>query len=135
VGEFLGLKWRFTGTKTVDNNGAIRYHYLNLVTKNYDYSLEQADGCRLQLEFDALSKDPIIFTVSNFSLKQGISLTASVSQQPVEINGIETKFKFDEASFTIKENHLHSFNLHGSGTLPPALVGDAAVSIDLQFEE
>lgn len=133
--EHLGLNWRVTGApETV--NGEVRHHYFTLVTKNYNYQIQQAPGATVAIEFTKASEDPISFSVSDFTLSpKGINLTAHVIDQPVRLNGISTRFRFNNSGFKIVENRITDFTLAGSGPLPPDLVGDAVADIALQFKQ
>ena len=134
TGSFLGLTWRFKGSKDNDQDG--KYHFCTLVTDKYDYRIKQADGCSLYLEYTLLGDDPIVFEVKDFELSEkGVSLTAEVLPRPARLNGLDTKFTFAESGFKIVENQIQSFTLAGSGPLPPDLVGEGTADVKLQFEQ
>jgi len=131
--EHMGLSWRFEGAK-VDGTGL--YHYFTLVTKGYAYELQQAKGAKFVIAYTKASKEPIEFNISNFSLTpKGVTLTAEVADNPVRMNGINTRFRFSGSKLTIVENRIADFTLAGSGPLPPDLVGEAMVDIALQFKQ
>ncbi len=130
--EHMGLSWRFEGADVGDG----RYHYFTLATDKYAYELQQADGATFTVAYTKASKEPIEFIISNFSLTpKGISLTAEVSDEPVRMNGLDTRFRFNGSKLVIVENKISDFTLAGSGPLPPDLVGDAMVDIALQFQQ
>jgi hypothetical protein len=135
--EFLGLRWRFKGRKITEegpNKG--KYHFFTLATKNYNYQLQQAPESVFEVDFTQASDEPITFAVSDFVLSaKGVSLTAAVTDRPVRLNGLDTRFRFHGSRFEIKENRIKDFTLSGSGPLPPALVGDATADISLQFSQ
>ena len=133
--EHLGLVWRLKGKKDVEE-GKAKFHYFTLVTKDYNYQVQMAQGATFELDYTRASKEPITFIVSDFVLgPKGVDLTAQVSDRPARLNGIDTRFTFHGSSLTIKENKIQDFTLAGSGPLPPDLVGDAMVDIALQFAQ
>jgi hypothetical protein len=138
--EYLGLRWRFTApidptyVPIDDNDRGDKRHYLTLVTANNNYQVIQAPGSLMELEFGAISEEPIVFLVRDFTLNgNGISLKASVSPEPVRLLGLGTKFSFRDSELILLNNQIQELSLGGSGALPPALVGDAAVNILLRF--
>ncbi len=135
--EFLGLKWRFIGKEiTEDGFNKGKFHHFTLVTKDYNYQLIQAEGAVIEIDYTRASKEPITFAISDFALtNKGINLTATVTDRPASLNGIDTRFRFHGSRLEIKENQIRDFTLSGSGPLPPALVGDAMVDISLQFSQ
>jgi hypothetical protein len=127
-GSHMGLRWRFK-----PNNDK---QLFTLITKDYSYQLKQADGAQIELDFTRASEEPLTFTVSNFALtEKGITLTATVSDKPVRLNGIDTRYRFEDSYFQIVENVINDFSLFGSGPLPPDLVGEAIANITLQFHQ
>lgn len=130
--EFLGLNWRFKGKDIGDG----KFHHFTIVTDRYNYQIKQADGAVLELDFTKASKDPITFAVSDFAISpKGISITSEVKDTPAQLNGINTKFRFEGSKLEIVENKIKAFTLSGSGPLPPDLVGDAMADVSLQFGE
>lgn len=146
--EHLGLSWSFKGQekkvkiKFKKDDGKIgekeisKFHYFTLLTDKHNYQLKQAPGAVFKVMYTKLSKDPIGFAVEDFALTpKGIDLTALVIDQPVRLNGLDTKFCFQGSRLEIKENHIRHLTLMGSGPLPPALVGDAMADIALEFDQ
>ncbi|MEM7130405.1 MAG: hypothetical protein AAF702_29035 [Chloroflexota bacterium] len=128
--ELLGLEWTFKGAKTDDG----RYHYFTLVTKNFNYQIQQAPGSTIELRYGGISSDPIVFQVSEFAITdKGLNLTTKVLDGPVRLNGLDTKFRFDGSGIVIENSQIKEFTIAGSGALPPDLVGDSRASIALQF--
>lgn len=128
--ELLGLEWTFKGAKT--DNG--RYHYFTLVTKDFNYQIQQAPGSTIELAYDGISSDPIVFQVSEFAITdKGLNLRTKVLDGPVRLNGLDTKFRFDGSGIVIENSQIKEFTIAGSGALPPDLVGDSRASIALQF--
>ena len=127
--EYLGLRWRFSAPEREGKR-----HYLTLVTARGHYEVIQAPDSLMELEFDAISEEPIVFLVRNFKINaSGISLSAAVSPEPVRLKGLDTKFSFRDSELRISNNQIEELQLGGAGALPPALVGDAAVNILLRF--
>jgi hypothetical protein len=141
--NFLGLTWRFIGkeitaqeTNQDANNKEKRYHHFTLVTQKYNYQIVQAEGSVVEIDYTRASNEPITFAISDFALTgKGINLTATVTDKPARLNGIDTRFRFHGSRLEIKENRIRDFTLSGSGPLPPALVGDATADISLQFSQ
>ncbi len=129
--ELFGLEWRFFGQKKED-----RYHHFTLVTKDFNYQLQQAPEARIEVAYTKASKDPIKFQITDFALtSKGLTVTADVLDDPARLNGVDTKFRFGGSQLKIVENRIQDFTLSGSGPLPPDLVGDAMVDISMQFQQ
>ncbi|MBN1482639.1 hypothetical protein EH223_11525 [candidate division KSB1 bacterium] len=129
----MGMNWIFEGAEFELGDETL-YHYFTLATNKFNYQLLQAPGSELRLEFTQLGKEPLAFYTRDFRLtSKGVSLTAEVSDEPVTLNSIETKFRFGGTTLLIEENRILDFTLKGSGSLPPALVGNAIVDAELQF--
>ena len=127
---YLGMRWRLSAPGAANE----RRHYLTLATANGDYAVLQAPGALLELEFDAISEEPIIFRVRDFAIRaSGISLTADVSPEPVRLKGLNTKFSFRNSELRLVDNGIQALTLAGTGALPPDLVGDATVNVQLNF--
>jgi hypothetical protein len=129
--KHLGLGWRFVGAPLGD-----RFHHLTLVTKDYNYQLQQADGAVIEIEYGELGEEPVVFAISDFALGgNGLNVTATVKDQPAKLNGLDTRFRFQGSKLEIRENRINDFTLMGSGPMPPALVGDATVDVALQLAQ
>ncbi|WP_073610814.1 hypothetical protein [Phormidium tenue] len=137
----LGLSWSFQGRNkhpdaATDPDLAKKVYIFTLVTQNYNYQLQQAPNTEFTLEYTAISKEPIRFKIRDFILSdKGISLSAEVTDDPVTLNSLDTRFRFRNTRLEIKENQISDFTLNGSGPLPPALVGEAIADISLQFKQ
>lgn len=134
--EHLGLRWRLKGASVTNDEGETQYHYFTLVTKDYNYQVQQAPGAVFEVDYVHASAEdePITFSISDFALApKGLNVTATVTDRPAHLNGIDTRFRFSGSRLEIKENRVTDFTLSGSGPLPPALVGDSTVDISLQF--
>ena len=129
--DLLGLTWTFRG---VPKEGG--YHYLTLVTKDLNYQLQLAPGASLELAYTEISREPIVFRVTEFVLSpKGLTLAAEIADDPVRLNGLDTKFRFQGSQLRIVENKIQDLTIAGSGPLPPDLVGDAVADIALQFKQ
>lgn len=130
--DLFGLEWRFFGAETESGE----YSHFKLSTKDFNYQIQQAEGARIEIAYTKASRDPIIFIVEDFAISaKGISLTATVSDRPAQLNGIDTQYRFHGSQIRIVENEILDFTLSGSGPLPPKLVGDAMADISLQFRQ
>jgi hypothetical protein len=109
-----------------------------LVTKDANYQLRMDPKAVLKVDYTraTLEGDPIVFRVTDFALTpKGVDLTATVTDRPARFNGLETKFRFTEGTFQVRENTIRDFSIAGSGPLPPALVGNAVADVALQFSQ
>jgi hypothetical protein len=124
-----------TETDETETDGK-EYHHFTLVTKDFNYQIQQAPGARIEVAYTKASRDPIVFIVEDFVISaKGISITATVSDRPAQLNGIDTQYRFHGSQLRIVENEILDFTLSGSGPLPPKLVGDAMADISLQFRQ
>lgn len=108
-----------------------------LATKN-NYQLRLATGAELILSYSrATSKEsPIKFTVTEFALTPGgITLTATIKNDPARLNGLQTQFTFTDGTLKIVDNQIAGFTICGSGPLPDKLIDNASADIALQFEQ
>ncbi|HWT95901.1 MAG TPA: hypothetical protein VN238_23065, partial [Solirubrobacteraceae bacterium] len=129
--EHLGLHWTMKGVKVGD-----RYRYFAFKTKDSDYRIEQAEGAEFLVEYTELSEEAIGFAVRDFAISAGgLDVTAEVIDRPAKLNGIDTKFRFAGTTLEIVESRIKAFTLHGTGPLPPDLVGEATADIALQFAQ
>lgn len=129
--EHLGLHWTMKGAKVGG-----RYRYFSFKTKDSDYRIEQADGAEFLVEYTELSEEAIGFAVRDFAISAGgLDVTAEVIDRPAKLNGIDTKFRFAGTTLEIVESRVKAFTLHGTGPLPPDLVGEATADIALQFAQ
>jgi len=132
--QFLGLTWRFKGKQEESGPNSGKYRLFTLVTDKYNYQIQQAPGSRIELSYNGISSDPIIFQVTDFAISdKGLNLRTTVVDAPVRLNGLDTKFRFDGSGIVIENSQIQSFTIAGSGALPPDLVGDSRASIALQF--
>lgn len=93
---------------------------------------------RIELFFDKLSSGGrgLGFKVDQFIVSRGgIDLDAAVMEEPVTLAGVDMPFRFDKGQMSVKRSQIQSFALAGHGNLPPALVGEAKASIELNFAQ
>ena len=129
--EYMGLIWRFFG-----KNQGTEFLFFNLLTKNYHYQIKQAQDASVEFDFTKASEEPITFKSDNFLLlPTGVTLIAAVTDKPARLNGLETRYRFEDSRFQIIENRIADFTIMGSGPLPPDLLGDAIANIGLQFHQ
>jgi hypothetical protein len=128
--QYLGLTFSF-----VPND---KKELFILVVDQRNYGIRQAPGSVIKVEYDKVTMpgDSIEFLVTDFAITpKGLNLTASITDKPARLNGLETQFRFTEGVLQIQENRIAGFTISGSGPLPPDLVGDAVADIGLQFGE
>jgi hypothetical protein len=129
--EFLGLTWNFADAP--DRKAA-----LVLVLQKKNYQLRQLPGAKFTVSYDkaTMPGDRIEFDISDFALTtKGVNVTATITDKPARLNGLETQFRFTEGAITITENRVASFSIAGTGPMPPDLVGDAVVDVGLRFAQ
>ncbi len=131
--NLLGLTWHFriAGTDATPN-------VFLLVTKNSQYQLKLADKVTATAGYARLTRgsEVIEFDSTDFALTEGgLQLTAEVVNKPVLLFGVNTHFRFHDTRLAIVDGGIQDFTLLGTGSLPPKLVGDAAVEAALQFRE
>lgn len=138
-GDFLGLKWEFAGLeKKNDDLGLKAKTAFILAIDGRAFALRKAPGAKFLVKYEKATRpgEPIIFNVDEFALTpKGIDLTATISDRPARLNGLETRFRFTEGVLQIKENRVAGFTIAGTGPLPPDLVGDAVADIAMQFAQ
>ncbi len=126
----LGFLWKLRGAPV----GGGKFSYFTLVTDKHNYQVVQTPGAAFEIAYTGISEEPITFSVTDFAVtSKGVSLNATVTDRPAKINGIDTRFRFNDTRVEIRENRIADFTLSGSGPLPPALVGDATADLSLQF--
>jgi hypothetical protein len=139
TGDFLGLKWELEGLTRKDNaQGLEAKTAFILAIDGRAFSLRKAPGAKFAVMYDKATRpdEPIQFNVDEFALTpKGLDLSASISDKPARLNGLETRFRFTEGVLQIKENRVAGFTIAGTGPLPPDLVGDAVADIAMQFAQ
>jgi hypothetical protein len=134
--EHLGLIWRFKAAAEAQQDGSTKWHLFTLATLGHNYQLQQAPGAAFEVQYRKVSNEPIVFAITDFALgSKGLNVTATVTDRPARLNGLDTRFRFTDSRLVIIENKIQDFTLSGSGPLPPALVGDAMADISLQLAQ
>jgi hypothetical protein len=126
--EFLGLSWTFENAP----GGAL----FQLELGGENFGLRQVAGAKIEARFTKITSpsEPLVFTVENFALgPRGLNIDAHMERCHARLNGVATRFEFQDASFQVRDNKVTGFTISGSGALPPALVGDASADVALQF--
>jgi hypothetical protein len=135
-GRFLNLDWAFKGHRLTEGLNKDKYHYLTLITKDYNYEIQQAPGAEFTVSYTGISDEPLVFSIAGLVIRPaGLSLEARVRELPIRLKGIDAKFSFSNSGFVMKDSRITEFTLAGSGALPPDLVGESRVDIFLRFGE
>jgi hypothetical protein len=106
-----------------------------------DTRLYLNDAYKMVLDFDRLGKDaagqPLRFEVVKLVVHGGgMDLEASLAgPYTLRLNGLETDFTFEKARIQVRGGRIESFSLGALGKLPPALLGDVDVRLQLDFGE
>ncbi|TXH22436.1 MAG: hypothetical protein E6Q99_09030, partial [Elusimicrobia bacterium] len=103
-----------------------------------EMSVGLAPGAKLTLRYKDVSSDGqgIGLLVTTFRVSRGgLDLDASVLDAPVLLNGLDLPFKFTEGGLSIRGGRITEAYIGGTGRMPPALVGDAPVTIGMRFAE
>lgn len=93
---------------------------------------------RIDLCYSKLSSSGrgLKFNVDQFMVsRDGVDLAGRASSDPVTLSGVDMPFQFDQGQLAIKRSRIQSFAISGHGNLPPALVGEAKASIELNFAQ
>jgi hypothetical protein len=111
---------------------------LNLNFTDGNPRLGMTKDYHLDLAYDQLSTSgsKLLFKVSKFLVaRDGIDLDGAVSDEPVTLAGVDMPFRFESGAISIKRSQIQTFSISGYGNLPPALVGEAKASIELNFAQ
>lgn len=104
-----------------------------------DPRLYLADGVSARLVFKALGTDingkHLAFDIKHFTVHGGgLDLDAELAQPyRMRLNGLGTEFTFATADIKICNGQAESFLLKAKGKLPPDLLGDVDVKLELDF--
>jgi len=110
--------------------------YLDLRGGKEEFGL--SDQARATLSMGGVSSTGkgLQFAVEDFHVgRNGLDLTAETIDDPVMLGGVNMPFRFRSGKINIVNSKLTGANLSGSGQLPPALIGEANVSINLRLLE
>ncbi|MGO8377710.1 hypothetical protein ACC745_18635 [Rhizobium ruizarguesonis] len=131
----LGLNGKFV--RVGSGKGKLKPLFLDFSDGDPRLGLNDKEA-RIELFYDKLSSGGrgLGFTVDQFIVSRGgIDLNAAVQEEPVTLAGIDMPFRFDKGQMSVKRSQIQSFALSGHGNLPPALVGEAKASIELNFSQ
>ena len=104
-----------------------------------DPRLYLADGVSARLVFKALGTDingkHLAFDIKHFTVHGGgLDLDAELAQPyRMRLNGLGTEFTFATADIKVCNGQAESFRLKAMGKLPPDLLGDVDVKLELDF--
>ncbi|MGN7873632.1 hypothetical protein ACTJKJ_08710 [Roseateles sp. 22389] len=104
-----------------------------------DPRLYLADGVSARLVFKAIGTDingkHLAFDISHFTVHGGgLDLDAKLAQPyRMRLNGLGTEFTFSTADIKVCNGQAESFLLKAKGKLPPDLLGDVDVKLELDF--
>ena len=129
VKDALGLRWVLTPA----NDTAL----LKLSFVDGDTRLALADGAALEIDFPDISSDGrgLVFKAKSFVVsRSGLDLRATISSEPVVLNGVGTAFQFTAGELQIVGSRLAAARIAGSGRLPPELVGDAKANVVIALQ-
>ncbi|MDB5584438.1 MAG: hypothetical protein JWR80_9614 [Bradyrhizobium sp.] len=134
--NLLGLKGKFR--KKDGSEPPADFAPLFLDFTDGDPRLGLSDAAKIVLSYDKLSTSgsTLDFEVDSFIVsRDGIDLSAQVQSNPVTLAGVDMPFRFDKGQLAVKRSQIQTFGLAGHGNLPPALVGEAKASIELNFTQ
>jgi hypothetical protein len=134
--ELFGMEVTFTqrGTTT-----AIDKKQFVLDLRSSDPRLRLADDVTASLQFTSLGKDTqgryLKFEIGQFVVHGGgLDLDAKLAERfTLKLPGLETDFTFDEAAIKVSNGRAESFRLKANGKLPPQLLGNVDVKLELDF--
>lgn len=129
VQDALGLRWVL---KPAADKALVKLSFAGGDTR-----LALADGADLEIDFPDISSDGrgLVFNATYFAVsRSGLDLRATVSPEPVVLNGVGTAFQFTGGELQIVGSRFAAARLAGSGRLPPELVGDAKANIVITLQ-
>jgi hypothetical protein len=135
--ELLGMRARFTNRAEPDKPVVGDQFVLDM--GGPDTRLHLNDAYDMVLDFDRLGKDAtgktLRFQVSHLVVHGGgMDLVASLAAPfTLRLNGLETDFTFEKADIQVRSGRIESFALAALGKLPPKLLGDVDVRMQLDF--
>lgn len=103
-------------------------------------SIALATGARAELRFDAIGEGEDVLTFDASGPKglalgtAGLDLDAKVRQNPIRLPGLDTPFRFTGGGVQVERGNFLSAAITGSGTLPPALLGEAKIDAGIQLK-
>ncbi|MDH4458040.1 MAG: hypothetical protein QE272_04990 [Nevskia sp.] len=134
--ELLKLKGEFRD-RVNDTPPVVNPLFLDL--RDGDVRLGLKESARIDLYYDQLSSSGkgLGFSVDRFVVsRDGIELDAAVREaDPVTLSGVDMPFRFAQGALSVRRSQIQAFSIAGYGNLPPALVGEARASIELNFTQ
>jgi hypothetical protein len=110
--------------------------YLDLHGGKEEFSIGENAAAVLTLPGMASSGKGLQFRVEDFRLgRDGLNLSAATVEDPVMLGGINMPFRFRAGRLDIVNSKIAGATISGSGQLPPALMGEANVTINLRLAE
>lgn len=137
--ELLGMKATFLNKS--DPKIRVIENQFVLDMSGSDTRLYLNDAYIMVLDFDRLGSDadgkPLRFHVNKMIVHGGgLDLEASLAgPYTLRLNGLETDFTFGKAAIRVRSGRIEAFSLGAMGKLPPALLGDVDVKMQLDFGE
>lgn len=134
----MTVKFRQTGT-TAAKPAPVTAKQLVLDLGGSDPRLSLADGVTASLEFTGMGQDTqgraLTFDIEHFVVHGGgLDLRAKLAERfTLRLPGLETDFTFDEAVINVTNGRAESFRLKANGKLPPQLLGNVNVTLELDF--
>jgi hypothetical protein len=129
--DALGLRWILTPAQ--DSLALLKLSFVDGDTR-----LALADGgAALEVDFPDISSDGrgLVFKAKSFAVsRSGLDLRATISPDPVVLNGVGTAFQFTDGELQIVGSRMVAARIAGSGRLPPELVGDAKANVVIAFQ-
>ena len=121
---------------TAETTDLYEAFYLNLKGGKEEFGIGDEAAAVLTLPGMASSGKGLQFLVKDFRLgRDGLNLSAASIDDPVTLGGVNMPFRFRAGSLDIVNSKLVGATISGSGQLPPALMGEANVSINLRLAE
>ncbi|MGF6489148.1 hypothetical protein [Pseudomonas frederiksbergensis] len=124
-----------------DSNGKMAKGEFVLDLGGADPRMYLAEGLSASLVFTALGTDTqgrsLSFRIDSFVVHGGgLDLDAQLAERfTLQLPGLETDFTFDQAAIKVRSGRAESFRLKSTGKLPPQLLGNVDVSLELDFGE
>jgi hypothetical protein len=132
--DLLGLHLNIQ-PKLVPKPSPFEAFYLNLEGGKEEFGLSSEAKATLALAGVSSSGRGLQFAVEDFRLgRNGMNLRAATVDDPVMLGGINMPFRFQSGLLEVVNSKFIGANLSGSGQLPPALLGEANVSINLRLK-
>ncbi|MGO4882343.1 MAG: hypothetical protein ACLP59_16160 [Bryobacteraceae bacterium] len=110
--------------------------YLDLSGGKEEFGLGKDAKASLLLAGLASDGGGLRFNIGEFRIgRDGLNLSAAPQDDPVTLGGVNMPFHFQSGKIEVINSQLKGASLSGSGQLPPALIGEANVSINLRLKD